>query len=433
METKTIKITDLMNKNFYSFWLNERPKSILSGGRSSMKSSVISLKLVIDFLDDPQGNVICLRKVAKYLSTSVYEQIKWAIYMLGVEDEFFFGKSPLKIEHKETKTAFYFYGVDDPQKLKSMNIAVGYIMALWFEELAEFSGVEDIDIVEDTFIRQDLGEKEVKIYYSYNPPRNPYAWVNEWRDDKAGDDEYFLHHSTYLEDEKGFLSDQLIRKIERYKEQDEDYWRWMYSGEVIGLGDMVYNMNHFQEIDQLPEDDGLILIDIAIDTGHQVSATTYLAFGLTKKQNVILLDTYYYSPENKVVKKAPSELSTELKEWMDKISQEYNKYFDKQTIDSAEGALRNQFFKDYGIRLHPVAKKKKIDMIDNVQDLLAQGRFFVLKTESNQIFLTEHRKYQWDADTLQSDDPKIIKIDDHTCDAFQYYVNDNLQKLGLKN
>ncbi|MEC0313003.1 PBSX family phage terminase large subunit [Bacillus subtilis] len=433
METKTIKITDLMNRNFYSFWLNERPKSILSGGRSSMKSSVISLKLVIDFLDDPQGNVICLRKVAKYLSTSVYEQIKWAIYMLGVEDEFFFGKSPLKIEHKETKTAFYFYGVDDPQKLKSMNIAVGYIMALWFEELAEFSGVEDIDIVEDTFIRQDLGEKEVKIYYSYNPPRNPYAWVNEWRDDKAGDDEYFLHHSTYLEDEKGFLSDQLIRKIERYKEQDEDYWRWMYSGEVIGLGDMVYNMNHFHEIDQLPEDDGLILIDIAIDTGHQVSATTYLAFGLTKKQNVILLDTYYYSPENKVVKKAPSELSTELKEWMDKISQEYNKYFDKQTIDSAEGALRNQFFKDYGIRLHPVAKKKKIDMIDNVQDLLAQGRFFVLKTESNQIFLTEHRKYQWDADTLQSDDPKIIKIDDHTCDAFQYYVNDNLQKLGLKN
>ncbi|AGE62454.1 terminase large subunit [Bacillus subtilis XF-1] len=398
-----------------------------------MKSSVISLKLVIDFLDDPQGNVICLRKVAKYLSTSVYEQIKWAIYMLGVEDEFFFGKSPLKIEHKETKTAFYFYGVDDPQKLKSMNIAVGYIMALWFEELAEFSGVEDIDIVEDTFIRQDLGEKEVKIYYSYNPPRNPYAWVNEWRDDKAGDDEYFLHHSTYLEDEKGFLSDQLIRKIERYKEQDEDYWRWMYSGEVIGLGDMVYNMNHFHEIDQLPEDDALILIDIAIDTGHQVSATTYLAFGLTKKQNVILLDTYYYSPENKVVKKAPSELSTELKEWMDKISQEYNKYFDKQTIDSAEGALRNQFFKDYGIRLHPVAKKKKIDMIDNVQDLLAQGRFFVLKTESNQIFLTEHRKYQWDADTLQSDDPKIIKIDDHTCDAFQYYVNDNLQKLGLKN
>ncbi|WP_421103129.1 phage terminase large subunit, partial [Sporosarcina psychrophila] len=74
--------------------------SILSGGRSSMKSSVISLKLVIDFLNDDQGNVVCLRKVGKYLAGSVYEQIKWAIYMLGVQDEFIFGKSPLIIKHK---------------------------------------------------------------------------------------------------------------------------------------------------------------------------------------------------------------------------------------------------------------------------------------------------------------------------------------------
>lgn len=129
---KETNIMDIINRNFYSFWLNERPNSILSGGRSSMKSSVISLKLVVDFLEDDQGNVIALRKVGKYLSTSVYEQIKWAIYMLGVEGEFIFGKSPLRITHKRTKTAFYFYGVDDPMKLKSTTIAKGYVMALWF-------------------------------------------------------------------------------------------------------------------------------------------------------------------------------------------------------------------------------------------------------------------------------------------------------------
>ncbi|MFD5849693.1 PBSX family phage terminase large subunit [Cytobacillus pseudoceanisediminis] len=432
MTVKTINVMDLMNVNFYSLWLAEQSHIVAKGGRSSMKSSVISLKLVVDFLEDDLGNVVCLRKVGKYLSTSIYEQIKWAIYMLGVEDEFYFGKSPLLIRHKATNTAFYFYGVDDPMKIKSAKIAKGYVMALWFEEAAEFAGVEDIDIVEDTFIRQEIEGKEVKVFFSYNPPRNPYSWINEWLDTKAGDDDYFIHHSTYLDDKKGFLSEQMIRKIEKYKENDEDYWRWMYAGEVIGLGDMVYNMDHFHEIEELPKDDDLILIDIAIDTGHQVSATTFLAFGFTKKRNVILLDTFYYSPENKVVKKAPSELSKDLKEWMDKIQQTYNRHFDQQTIDSAEGALRNQFFKDYGIRLHPVVKKKKIDMIDNVQDLLAQGRFFVLKKATNEIFLTEHKKYQWDADTLQSDDPKVIKIDDHTCDAFQYYVQDNLRKLGLK-
>ncbi|PEP88574.1 PBSX family phage terminase large subunit [Bacillus pseudomycoides] len=430
--TKTVNIMDLMNVNFYSLWLAEQSHIVAKGGRSSMKSSVISMKLITDFLDDDQGNVVCLRKVGKYLSTSIYEQIKWAIYMLGVEGEFYFGKSPLIIRHKKTNTAFYFYGCDDPLKLKSAKIAKGYVMSLWFEEAAEFAGVEDIDIVEDTFIRQEIEGKEVKVYFSYNPPRNPYSWINEWLDSKSGDDDYFIHHSTYMDDKKGFLSQQMIRKIEKYKIHDIDYWRWMYGGEVIGLGDMVYNMNHIQEIDELPHDDDIILIDTSSDTGHQVSATTHLALAFTKKRNVILLDTYYYSPANKVVKKAPSELSKDLKEWMDSVTKTYNRYFDKQTIDSAEGALRNQFFKDYGIRLHPVAKKKKIDMIDNVQDLMAQGRFFVLNTERNKIFIEEHKKYQWDADTLQSDDPKIIKVDDHTADAFQYYVNDNLSKLGLK-
>lgn len=366
---------DLMNTNFYSLWLAEQSHIVAKGGRSSMKSSVISMKLITDFLEDEQGNVVCLRKVGKYLSTSIYEQIKWAIYMLGVESEFYFGKSPLIIRHKKTNTAFYFYGCDDPLKLKSAKIAKGYVMALWFEEAAEFAGVEDIDIVEDTFIRQEIEGKEVKVYFSYNPPRNPYSWINEWLDSKAGDEDYFIHHSTYMDDKKGFLSQQMIRKIEKYKIHDLDYWRWMYGGEVIGLGDMVYNMNNFKKINQLPEDDDLILIDIAIDTGHQVSATTYLAFGLTKKGNVILLDTYYYSPENKVVKRAPSEFSADLNKFVTGVTKEFGRYIDMQTIDSAEGGLRNQYFKDYGIRLHPIAKKRKVEMIENVYDLLSQGRF----------------------------------------------------------
>lgn len=428
-----VKTTDLINPNFYSFWLNGKPNNVLKGGRSSMKSSVISLKLVLDFMDDEHGNVIVLRKVAKYLSTSVYEQIKWAIYMLGLENQFYFGKSPLIIQHKRTNTAFYFYGVDDPMKIKSAKIAKGYVMALWFEELAEFSGIEDIDVVADTFIRQELPDgKQVKLYYSYNPPRNPYAWVNEWLDNKVNDEDYFIHHSTYLDDEKGFLSQQMIKKIEKYKENDEDYYRYMYLGEVIGMGNNVYNLNLFKVINELPTDDDIILIDISIDTGYQVSATTATAYGLTKRGNVILLDTYYYSPLNKVNKKAPSEFSRDINEFITRVSRKYNRPVDNITIDSADGATRNQYFKDYGVRLHPIAKKKKINMIENVQDLLAQGRFFILKNKNNKVFYEEHKRYAWDEVTLETDNPRVIEVDDHTCDAFQYYVNDNLSKLNLK-
>lgn len=175
-----------------------------------------------------------------------------------------------------------------------------------------------------------------------------------------------------------------------------------------------------------------ILIDTATDTGHQQSATTHGAFALTAKKKVILLDTCYYSPAGKVNKKAPSELSDEYKEWLDGVRMKYKKPIDVTTIDSAEGALRNQLFKDHSIRLHPVAKGKKLDMIDFVYDLLAQGRFYYLETSNNQVFIEEHRKYQMDADSLRTANPKVVEIDDHTCVMFQYYVMDNRQKLGLK-
>lgn len=439
----TVNILDLINPAFYPVWLTKKPNRILEGGRSSTKSSVISLRLVTDFLEEPDGNVICLRKVGKYLSTSVYEQIKWAIYALGVGHEFKFQLSPLKIVHKSTNTAFYFFGVDDPLKLKSAKIAKGYVMAVWFEELAEFSGVTDIDTITDTFIRQKLPPgKEVAIYYSYNPPRNPYSWVNKWTDTKRGDPDYLVHHSTYKDDIKGFLSAQIMRKIKRYEETDPEYHDWMYGGKAIGLGDNVYNMAQFKPLLQLPDDDDIMYLAFTIDSGHQVSATTCLALALTKKRNVVLLDTYYYSPDGKSVKKAPSQLSADIHQFITKVTTQY-KFKDrwgylhdlpilKRTIDSAEGALRNQYYLDHGIQLHPVGKQKKATMIDYVHDLLAQGRFYYLDIDANQVFISEHRQYQWDTDTIDSDNPRVVKEQDHTVDAFQYFVTDNLRALDLK-
>lgn len=58
----------------------------------------------------------------------------------------------------------------------------------------------------------------------------------------------------------------------------------MYLGEVVGMGTNIFNMKHIQVIDAIPEDDELIILDTSSDTGHQVSATTHLAFGLTKNK-----------------------------------------------------------------------------------------------------------------------------------------------------
>lgn len=431
----TIKLSRMINPHFYPLWKTDKPYIIAKGGRGSFKSSVISMRLVTMMKHwtqlNKRVNAIAVRENANNLHDSVYNQIQWALTMLNLDDEYNYYKSPLRIVHKRTGSTFYFYGGDDPMKLKS-NI-VDNVIAVWYEEAANFKSQDIFDQANPTFIRQKPEFVDyVRVFYSYNPPRNPYDWINEWVAQQEQDPDCFVDTSTYLDDKWGFTTDQQLALINRYKKNDPDYYRWLYLGEVIGLGTNIYNIDNFNPLEHLPDDDVITNVFYSVDTGHEVSATTCGAYGVTKKGNVILLDTYYYSPQGKTHKKPPSVLSKDLKHFIDKVTDWVGKRPTNMTIDSAEGALDNQFYNDFGIHWHKVNKLKKVDMIDRVQDLLAQGRFYYLKRPENDIFIAEHQKYQWDENTLQSDDPKVIKEDDHTCDMLQYFVRDNERFLGLK-
>lgn len=80
-------------------------------------------------------------------------------------------------------------------------------------------------------------------------------------------------------------------------------------------------------------------------------------------------------------------------------------------------------------------------MIDYVHDLLAQGRFYYLvptiKTglancDDLNLFIEEHKRYQFDERYLNSDDPKVLKEFDHSVDAFKYACVDNARAWKLK-
>lgn len=435
MRQEKVSLTANINPHFYAFWNTKKPYVIAKGGRGSFKSSVISIKLVFEMMKavtkGRRANVICIRENASYLRDSVYNQIIWALNILKVSDQFRTLTSPLKIEHIPSGSAFYFYGANDPMKLKSNN--VGNVIALWFEEFANLKSIDVFDQAVPTFIRQKPDWLDhATVYCSYNPPKNPYLWINEWITQRENDPNFFIDHSTYLDDKLGFTTKQQLDMIESYKKNDYDYYRWLYLGEVVGLGTNVYNMDLFHPASAIPGDDPITDIYYGMDIGHEVSATTVVAVGLTRKGNVYLLDTYYYSPAGKTNKKPPSELAKDIHDFIDQVTERYDKYPTRLTMDSAEGALDNQYYSMYGIRWHKVHKLKEVDMIDRVQDLLAQGRVYYLDRPNNQIFIKEHQKYQWDENTLKSDDPKVIKEDDHTVDAFKYCVLDNERDFGLK-
>ncbi|WP_263531575.1 PBSX family phage terminase large subunit [Salmonella enterica] len=451
MSEINIDLNKEINPHFEEVWYTDKPYNILRGGRNSFKSSVIVLMLAYLMLGyiskGEKANVVVIRKVGTSLRDSVFLKIQWALrkfgFTIGKTGDFKDSVAPLKLTHQTTGSAFYFYGQDDFQKLKSNDI--GNIIGVWYEEAAEFKDAEEFDQTNTTFMRQKhLLADIVRFFWSYNPPRNPYSWINEWSDSVKGEDDYLVHDSSYKNDELGFVTEQMLADIERIKNNDYDYYRYLYLGEPVGLGTNVYNMNLFKGLDELPDDDKIIALYYAMDTGHSVSATSCGCYGVTAKGKVIRLNGYYYSPAGQVRKKAPSELSKDIHEFV-KATATCKPWkgarIQKRTIDSAEAALRNQYYKDYGQHWDPVGKKKKIDMIDIVHDLLAQGRFYYLKKpyktglpycDSNEVFIEEHKKYQFDEKTLNSDDPKVIKEDDHTCDEFQYFCTANALDLRLK-
>lgn len=86
--------------------------------------------------------------------------------MFRLNSEYRTYKSLLKIEHIMTGSAFYFYGADNPQKLKSNKVSD--IIGVWYEEAANVKSSEVFNQANPTFIRNKSPYVDVvKVFYSY--------------------------------------------------------------------------------------------------------------------------------------------------------------------------------------------------------------------------------------------------------------------------
>ena len=209
----------------------------LKGGRGSGKSTFAALEIVLGMMRDTRASAIVYRKVAATLRESVYEQMVWAIAALGVEGYFRCRLSPLEIQRPDTGQRILFRGADDPGKSKSIKLARGYFKYLWFEELAEFDGMEDVWTIRASVFRG--AEARCVTFFSYNPPRERSSWVNaEALTPRPG---RLVHHSTYREMPPPWLGGSFLAEAEHLRKANERAWRHMYLGEVTGTGGQVFD------------------------------------------------------------------------------------------------------------------------------------------------------------------------------------------------
>ena len=409
---KQLKISDLLTPKFYSLYSawksNKYTRLVCKGGRGSAKSTNIALILVVDLMQYPI-NTICFRKVGETLRKSVYEQIKWAIKFLGVEEYFEYKLSPLEIIYKERGNKFIFMGVDDPQKSKSIKEAQFPVARYWFEELAEFKNEDEVETVLNSIFRGKLENGLIyKGFFSYNPPKMKHNWVNKKYNYSFIENNVYVHHSTYLENPH--ISEEFIKEAEAVKAKDETKYRLVYMGEPIGNGLVPFPNLEIREI-EATEIAGLEKFRNGVDWGYGVDPLAFVRWGYDKKKGIIYALDEYYGVGLKNRNLANYILS---------------KGYDELVMcDSAEPKSIDEL-KEYDISAW--GAKKGAGSVEYGEKWLSDLEAIVIDPKRTPNISREFEMIDYDTDREGNPLPRLCDSNNHTIDATRYAFSNDMKK-----
>ena len=262
------------------------------GGRGSLKSSFVSLVVVMLVISNPDYNSLVLRKVSNTIRDSVFAQYMWAIEKLGLAEDWDSKVSPPELIYKPTGQRILFRGADDPMKLKSVKVSKGYIAVTHFEEKDQFAGRKEIrSILQSTRRGGDLFWN----FESYNPPISRDNWANkDSAEEHAG---RLVHRTTYLEAPAEWLGEQFINDAEELKARDLRAYQHEYLGEAVGTGGNVFDNLELREITDA-EIRGFDRIFQGADWGWFPDPFAFIRVHYDKaRETIYLLDEIY---ENKL-------------------------------------------------------------------------------------------------------------------------------------
>ena len=251
MESNAVKLNEIIAPAFYDvFWDVLDGKHTyydLYGGRGSTKSSFVGTMIPFQMMQDAENgdftNAVIFRKVGTTLRESVYEQIAWGIDALGANDLWNSSLSPMQYTYKPTGQKIIFRGRDKAKKTKSIKIKRGYFKYLWFEELDEFAGIEEIRTVQQSVLR---GGSQFIVYKTFNPPISRSNWANVYVSEPRVDS--YRHKSDYRSVPTEWLGQQFIDDAEHLKKTNPRAYEHEYLGLPVGLGTNIFELLEIRTI-----------------------------------------------------------------------------------------------------------------------------------------------------------------------------------------
>lgn len=233
----TINPEGLINKSYLPYWFKNKKTIIKFGGSSSGKSVDTAMELIAGVLAG--RNVLVVRKVAKALKGSAWNEIKKAMINMGVANLFDISKTEMLITAKNNGCQFLFSGLDDTEKVKSITPQTGALTDIWIEEATEIE-YEDYKQLEKRL--RGLTKHPKRIIMTFNPIYKTH-WIyttffNQWTDEmtRFENDDLLIIKTTHKDNE--FLTAEDHERLEN--EKDEYYYNVYTLGNWGVLGDVIF-------------------------------------------------------------------------------------------------------------------------------------------------------------------------------------------------
>lgn len=403
MNKTVLKMSDFVGKGYNEFWKFKGRYRIVKGSRASKKSKTTVLWFISNLSKEKykEANLLVIRKTFRTLKDSCFADLKWAINRLGLQHVWIPKESPLEIVNRETGQKIIFRGLDDPLKVTSITVDVGYLCWLWIEEAYEIMNESDFDTIDES-IRGEVPDPLFKqVTMTFNP-WNEHHWIKARFFDAAPDPDILALTTNYLCNE--WLDEADKKVFERMKVNNPRRYR------VAGLGDwgivdgLVYENWKEQpfSLSEIQKQYPGLKSGFGLDYGYTNDpSAAFIGFIDLESKTIFVWDEMYEKGlSNKKI-------------FNNIVSMGYGK--DRFTGDSAE-PKSNSELQDYGLRIKGAEKGK--DSVNNGIQWIQDCTIIIHPRCVN--FLTEISNYTWQRDKFGK---KLnVPIDDfnHLMDAMRY-------------
>ena len=392
-----IKLPDVVGKGYGDYWRFKGRYRVVKGSRASKKSTTTAMDMIYRIMKYPQSNVLVVRKTFRTLQDSCFAQLKWAIRRLNVEEYFDYKYSPLEIVYKPTGQKILFRGLDDPLKVTSVTVNVGYLCFLWIEEAYEITNENDFDMLDES-IRGEVPDGLFKQITLTLNPWNERHWIKKRFFDAPKDPDIFTLTTNYKINE--WLDKSDLKVFERMKENNPRRYQ------VAGLG-------HWGIVDGLVYENWSEQ-EYNFDTVKNLQIVCGLDYGYTNDPTALFVG--FLDRENKklYVWDELYQKGLSNRQISDKIkSMGYGK--ERITADSAE-PKSNDELNYLGLRV--TGAKKGADSVMNGIQWIQELKIIIHPRCVN--FITEIGNYSWASDKFGNKLNKPMDEFNHEMDAMRY-------------